>query len=272
MQKFEPLINVTIPVYNEEKQLAHSVRRLWNHLVEHCRFSFEIVIADNGSTDGTPEAARRLAAELHCVRCYFLRQKGRGRALKAAWTSSRADVLSYMDVDLSTDLAAFPPLVEAVLSEGFDLAAGSRLLKPAWTTRGLKRETISRGYNALIRLLFQRGFSDAQCGFKAISQTAAAALLPMVQDNAWFFDTELLLLAESQGYRIFDLPVRWKDDPESTVRLIPTIMEDLKGLARMRTTLRGGRDQKAPPSRPVLAGGRFSMAASEIAITHTERR
>jgi hypothetical protein len=163
-----------------------------------------------------------------------LDEKGRGRAVKTAWNESKADILSYMDCDLSTDLAAFPPLIESMISGRFDVAVGSRLLKPSLTTRGIRRETISRGYNLLIKASFHTKFSDAQCGFKAITKRAAQELLPLVEDNGWFMDTELLILAEKLGYRIFDLPVRWKDDPDTRVKIWSTAIEDIRGLLRLR--------------------------------------
>lgn len=235
------LVNVTIPVFNEEVRLAASMPKLHWFLCEHCRFPFEIVIADNASTDRTLEVARSFADTHQTVRVMHLAEKGRGRAVKHSWSASRADILSYMDVDLSTDLAAFPPLIEALHGGSYDLAVGSRRLKSSLTTRGLKREIISRCYMLLVKILFQTKFSDAQCGFKAITRSAATALLPLVEDNGWFMDTELLILAEKLGYRIFDLPVRWVDDPDSRVRIWSTALGDIKGLVRVRRNLATGR-------------------------------
>jgi glycosyltransferase involved in cell wall biosynthesis len=232
-----PLINITVPVLNEAGQLAASIGTLHRFLSEHCRFEFEIVVADNGSTDGTLSIARDLAGKCPSVRVLRLEEKGRGRALKRAWRESRAEICSYMDVDLSTDLHAFPSLVESLIGGGFDLAIGSRLLKPALTTRGIKRELISRCYNLLVKAAFRTRFSDAQCGFKAITRPAAQTLLPLVEDNGWFLDTELLVLAEKLGYRIFDLPVQWNDDPDSRVKIARTAWEDLKGIVRVRRNL-----------------------------------
>jgi hypothetical protein len=129
----------------------------------------------------------------------------------------------------------------ALAGVGFDLAAGSRLLKPCLTTRGFKRELISRCYNRLVKAVFRTRFSDAQCGFKAITRPAAQALLPLAEDNGWFLDTELLVLAEKLGYRIFDLPVQWNDDPDSRVRIARTAWEDIKGIVRVRRNLWRGR-------------------------------
>ncbi|MEX0736798.1 MAG: dolichyl-phosphate beta-glucosyltransferase [Bacteroidota bacterium] len=228
------LVNVTIPVFNEEKILPSSIATLHTFLTKHCRFEWEIVIADNASTDGTLDVAQRLGKELKGVRVVHLDQKGRGRALKKVWSESRADILSYMDVDLSSNLYAFPPLVEALISGGFDIGIGSRLLKASTTRRSLKREVVSRTYNLLVKAFFFTKFSDAQCGFKAITKEAAGRLLPKIEDTGWFFDTELLVIAEKSGYRIFDLPVSWVEDLDSRVKIVRTAMDDIQGLIRVR--------------------------------------
>lgn len=235
-----PTVNVTVPVYNEVRRLARCVPKLHGFLTGLGGLNFEIVLADNGSTDGTLALAEELARQHRGVRVMHLEEKGRGRALKAAWERSEADVLSYMDVDLATDLAAFPALVEAVAGQGYDIAIGSRLLPGSQTRRGWKRELLSRGYRRLVKLFFQVRFSDAQCGFKAITRGAGQALLPWVEDNGWFFDTELLVLAERFGYRVGEVPVAWVDDPDSRVRLVSTAWGDLKGLLRVRRKLRRG--------------------------------
>ena len=227
-------VNITIPVLDEERELSSSVRRLLEFAAGHCRFESEVVIAENGSTDRTWEIAGALCLAYPGVRRVRLGEKGRGRAVKKAWSESDCDVLSYMDVDLATELWAFPPLVEAIISGGYDLAVGSRLLKPRLTTRGIKREFTSRLYNRLIRLFFSPSFSDAQCGFKAVSRKAARGLLPLVEDGGWFMDTELLLLADRLGYRVFDCPVRWVNDLDSRVAVCQTALLDLKGLFRLR--------------------------------------
>ncbi len=229
---------LAIPVYNEEAQLAGSIGALRHFLKANCPFETRIVIADNGSTDGTLAIARSLC-ELHAeIRVVHLDLKGRGRALKRVWSEAEADILTYMDVDLSTDMRAFPPLVEALVSGQFDLVTGSRLLRGSQTQRSWKRDIISRCYNALVKCLFHAKFSDAQCGFKGITREAAGRLLPAVEDPGWFFDTELLLVAEKCGYRVLDLPVKWIDDPDSRVRIFSTAWHDLKGLVRIRRNLR----------------------------------
>jgi glycosyltransferase involved in cell wall biosynthesis len=234
------LVNVTIPVYNEEIILPKSIASLHSFLEHHCRFDWEIVIANNASIDGTLEVAKRLSKELSNVRVVHLDQKGRGRALKKTWTESRADILSYMDVDLSSNLFAFPPLIEGLLSGGFDIGIGSRLLKASTTKRSLKREAISRVYNLMVKSFFFTKFSDAQCGFKALTRKAADELLPKIEDNGWFFDTELLVIGERLGYRVFDLPVSWVEDMDSRVKIVRTALDDIRGLIRVKGKFRRG--------------------------------
>lgn len=228
-----PVLDVVIPVYNEEKDLDPCVRRLHAYLREVVPYRYRITVADNASTDGTLAIARRLADEISEAEVHHLDQKGRGRALNAVWSSSDAQVLAYMDVDLSTDLAALLPLVAPLISGHSDLAIGSRLARGARVVRGSKREFVSRCYNLILRGTLAAKFSDAQCGFKAIRADVARRLLPLVEDGGWFFDTELLVLAERSGLRIHEVPVDWIDDPDSSVDIVGTATADLKGVARM---------------------------------------
>ena len=239
--------NITIPVFNEEVRLARCIPRLHQFLSANLQLDWEIVVASNGSTDRTEAVARQLSRSYGGVHVVHIPEKGRGGALKAVWLDSRADVLSYMDVDLATGLEAFPALIEAVASGGFDLATGSRLLPGARVTRGWKREAISRSYNLLLKALLRTRFSDAQCGFKAITKAAAGELLPLVEDTGWFFDTELLVLAEKLGCRICDIPVRWIDDPDSRVKILKTALADIRGLVRLQRNLREAKDRCRAP-------------------------
>ncbi len=229
----QPVIEIVVPVYNEQCTLEHSIRRLHEFLSEQMPFAWRIVIADNASTDATLAIGRTLAIELPGVTVLHLDAKGRGRALRAAWSASDADVLCYMDVDLSTDLRALLPLVAGLISGHSDVAIGTRLAAGSRTVRGPKRELISRTYNTLLRLALRARFSDAQCGFKAIRADAAQKLLPAVRDQGWFFDTELLVLAQRQGLRIHEVPVDWVDDPDSRVDIARTAAEDLRGVTRL---------------------------------------
>jgi putative flippase GtrA len=229
----EPEVEVVVPVYNEERTLARSIRRLHRFLGSEFPFSWRIVIADNASTDITPDIAATLARELPRVAWIRLEEKGRGRALRAAWSASDARVVCYMDVDLSTDLRALLPLVAPLLSGHSDVAIGTRLAHGARVVRGPKRELISRGYNRLLHATLRARFSDAQCGFKAVRREALEPLLGTVRDNGWFFDTELLVVAQRRGLRIHEVPVDWIDDPDSRVQIVRTALEDLRGVARL---------------------------------------
>ncbi|MGC4785051.1 glycosyltransferase [Micromonospora zamorensis] len=234
------VLDVVIPVYNEETDLGSCVRRLHSHLSEHFPYPFRITIADNASVDDTLTVAHGLAGELPGVEVLHLDAKGRGRALSAAWSASSAPVLAYMDVDLSTDLAALLPLVAPLISGHSDLAIGTRLARTSRVVRGAKREVISRAYNLLLRGALAARFSDAQCGFKAIRADVAVELLPLVRDTGWFFDTELLVLAQRAGLRIHEVPVDWVDDPDSRVDIVATALADLRGMGRLGRALLTG--------------------------------
>jgi glycosyltransferase involved in cell wall biosynthesis len=247
-------VDIVVPVRNEERDLAPSVRRLAGYLRESFPFSARITIADNGSTDATWAIAGQLA---------------RGRALRAIWSRSEAEVLAYMDVDLSTDLNALLPLVAPLLSGHSDLAIGTRLARGSRVIRGPKRELISRGYNLLLRTLMGARFSDAQCGFKAIRRDQARALLPLTQDTGWFFDTELLVLAERAGLRIHEIPVDWIDDLDSRVDIIATALADLRGMARLgiglaRGSIRVPRLRGPAPGGSPPPGGNLRLRAGTV--------
>ncbi|MFN8018118.1 MAG: glycosyltransferase [Acidimicrobiales bacterium] len=228
-------VEVVIPVHDEAAVVESSVRRVHAHLERELVRPWQLTIAENGSTDDTLAIVERLATELDRVRARHLDEPGRGRALRTTWSASHAAVRAYLDVDLSTDLAHHVPLVELVAG-GADVAIGSRLAPGADTRRGPRREGISRTYNALVRRTLRVPFHDAQCGFKAISARTAELVLPDVADDGWFFDTELLVLAHRRGLRVAELPVRWVDDPDSSVRIVATAIEDLRGIARLART------------------------------------
>ena len=232
-------MDVVIPCYNEVSVLRASVERTLRLFEEQPRYDWRLVIADNGSNDGTSELARELEAEHERVRALVLTVKGRGIALREAWLGSDADVVSYMDVDLSTDLGHLPELVGMVAEGGYDVASGSRLARGSETTRSLKREVISRCYVLIIRAFFPRlRISDAQCGFKAAARRAVEAVVPGIEDRGWFFDTELLVRAHQAGFRVGELPVQWVEDPDTKVHIVSTATEDIRGLVRLRFGLR----------------------------------
>ncbi|MDX2057654.1 MAG: glycosyltransferase family 2 protein [Gemmatimonadales bacterium] len=251
-------LDVVIPVLNEAHVLAKSVATVREFLRTEAtprQWTWRVVVVDNGSTDGTDRVALDLvAAHPDEVRFIQLPQRGRGRALRHAWTQSDADIVSYMDVDLSTELAALPKLVEAIADHGYDLGTGSRLLPASRTTRSTKREVISRLYNLMVKTVLWTSFSDAQCGFKVLSRRVVQDIIPEVKDQSWFFDTELLVLAEKRGYRLKDLPVEWIEDDDSRVKIIKTAWEDIKGVARVRWKL--WREVFSPAQRPAPASRR----------------
>ncbi len=262
-----PDVEFTVPVYNEERTLESNIRRLHSFLADHLPFTFEITVIDNASVDQTWVIAGQLEQQVPGVRALRLEEKGRGLALRSVWPTSRARVVAYMDVDLSTDLAAVLPLVGPLLSGHCDMAIGSRLTPSSHVKRGWKREAISRCYNLILRTALHVRFSDAQCGFKAMRTDVARELVPLVLDGSWFFDTELLVIAERAGLRIHEVPVDWVDDPDSRVKIVPTALADLRGVIRMRRALTAGtlpiddlREHlsRRPPSDPVPAVPRES--------------
>lgn len=257
-------LEIVVPVYNEQVGLGPSVHRLHAYLAEELRYPFQITIADNASTDDTLAIAEDLAVVLDRVRVVHLPNKGRGGALKAVWGASSAKVLAYMDVDLSTDLRALLPLVAPLISGHSDVAIGTRLARGSRVTRGPKREFVSRGYNLLLRGTLGARFSDAQCGFKAVRADAAAELLPMIEDTGWFFDTELLVLAQRADLRIHEVPVDWVDDPDSRVDIVATAAADVRGIVRLGSSLMRG---KLPLAQVRTALGRDASDATPPGVS-----
>lgn len=235
------LADILLPVYNEEHVLEKSINTLREFLQDNVTdFDWIITVGDNASTDNTIEVARELEKQFDDVRVFHLDQKGRGRMVKYAWQESEADILSYMDIDLSTDLKDLPPMIMAII-EGYDVVIGSRQYKGAEVKRSFKREAISRGYIWMLKLLLGFPFTDAQCGFKAVSKQLVNDLFPMIEDDEWFFDTELLYLAYRNGYKVKELPVRWIEDTDSRVKITRTAWLDIKGIFRMRKYERLGK-------------------------------
>ncbi len=273
------VLDVVVPVHDEEHTLAACVHRLHDHLDATYPYPFRITVVDNASTDSTWDVATLLAERLPAVRTIRMAEKGRGRALKRAWLASDALVLAYLDVDLSSDLDALWPLVAPLMSGHSDLAIGTRLHRSSRVVRGPRRELVSRCYNLLLHASLRVGFTDAQCGLKAIRADVAAELLPYVEDPAWFFDTELLVLAERSGLRIHEVPVDWYDDPDSRVDVVGTARDDLRGIARMRRELAAGRlpvdDLRRRLGRTMPEGGglggqvvRFGLVGALTTVLH----
>jgi glycosyltransferase involved in cell wall biosynthesis len=239
--KNKKLVDVLLPVYNEEHVLEKSVTTLRKFLQDNVTdFDWIITIGDNASIDRTLEIGKELEKRFEDVRVFHLPQKGRGRMVKYAWQKSEAEILSYMDIDLSTDLNAFPPIIRAII-DGYDVAIGSRQYKGSEVERSFKRELISRGYIWILKLLLGFPFTDAQCGFKAASKKLVNDLFGMIEDDEWFFDTELLFLAYKNGYKVKELPVRWIEDTDSRVKIARTAWLDIKGVFRMRKYRRQGK-------------------------------
>jgi putative flippase GtrA len=254
-------VEVVVPAYNEAPDLEASVTRLRRYLDESFPFRTVVTIVDNGSTDGTPLVAQRLASTMDGVQALVLARKGRGYALRTAWSASEAAVVAYMDVDLATSLSALLPLVGSVLSGHSDLAVGTRLAPGSRVVRGPKRELISRGYSHMVRLSLRSRVSDFQCGFKAIRRECALQILPLVDDNEWFFDTELIVTAERLGVRISETPVEWTDDPTSSVDIVRTALDDLHGIWRMARRRQPGHRRALTPA---IANGPSQASAEQL--------
>ena len=229
-------VDIMIPVLNEAHVLEKSVATLRDFCRANLPWTWRVVVVDNGSTDGTQDVARRLKEQFpEEVDFYHLEQRGRGRALRYAWTKSTADVCAYMDVDLSTELEALKKIVDPILAGQADVSTGSRLHKgQSKVTRSLKRYILSKVYNIMVRQILNTRIRDHQCGFKAASRRAIINVVPQIQDESWFFDTELLVLAEKQGYKVFEQPVRWIEDQDSRVKIVKTATDDIKGILRLR--------------------------------------
>lgn len=231
-------VEITIPVYNEEKELEVNIQKLYDFCKKNLtKYDWQITIADNASSDNTPIIAATLQKKNPKINLFRLEEKGRGRAVKKSWSKSIADYCVYMDLDLSTDLKHLPSLIKA-LEKGYDIAIGSRLAKGANVEgRTLLREITSRTLNFFfIQMWFRTHFTDAQCGFKAVTRKVVDQLIPKIKDNDWFFDGELLIVGEKSGYKIHEEPVHWIDNPGSTVRLVSTIWGDVKVMWRLITT------------------------------------
>lgn len=227
------IVEVALPIYNEEQELEKNTLILHNYLKQIYHNDFIITIADNASTDSSPQIANKLVLKYPNIRYFVLPEKGRGRAIKKVWLNSNAKVMAYMDIDLSTKLESFPKIVNAILKDGYDLAVGSRLLlRSKIYKRPIYREILSRGLNIIIKIMFYTKFSDAQCGFKALSGKRKK-MLSLIKDDKWFFDSELLIVAEKSNLKIYEEPVVWVDNPGSTVRVIGTVTGDFLGLLRL---------------------------------------
>ncbi len=204
-------VSIILPAHNEAGKIDEAVRQT-KQAMAAVTPSYELLIAEDGSVDGTAERARALAATDPYVRHLHSDVRlGRGKALNRAFKVARGAVIMFMDVDLSTDLAYLQPLISAIRDEHYDIAIGSRLLSASETKRSVKRSTLSTVYNFLVRLMLRSKLRDHQCGFKAFRRTSLLHILDEITDEHWFWDTELLVRAQRTGYRIKELPVHWED-------------------------------------------------------------
>lgn len=226
-------INLTIPVYNEEKVLTTNINKLVSFLTEKIKEdNWQIIIANNASTDNTAKLAEQLASQNSKIKTFNLDIKGRGHALKYSWLNFPADILAYCDVDLATDINKLPELFSLIKND-CDLAIGSRYLPDSASCRKFKRLIISKGYIFLVKIFFKTKLTDFQCGFKALSQRLASIIVPKLKDGGWFFDTELILLAgndANHNFIIKELPVNWQENKNSKVKFFISIIKFIKNL------------------------------------------
>ena len=234
------LINITFPVYNEEKVLEQKIKKFYNFLKNNKKFKykFEIIISDNKSTDRTKIIGKKLEKKYNEIKYLRVERKSRNYAIKKSWLSSKAEIVSYMDIDLSTDLKYFIPMINMLIEEKYELVVGNRLGKNSKVlNRNLKREILSRGYNLLLRIIFFHKIKDHQCGFKGMYKSSFVDLNKNIKDikeEIWFFDTELILRAVRNKMKIGEIDVKWTDDLDSSVNVIKAIIEDLKGIYRVK--------------------------------------
>ncbi|MBG0815454.1 glycosyltransferase [Planomonospora sp. ID82291] len=245
-------VEIVIPVLNEERALPGCIRTVHRFLTDFFPPAWTVTIVDNGSTDATWETAQRLSRTMTGVRARRLERRGKGIAVKEAWRDSGADIVAFMDVDLSTGLHALLPLVSAVASGHCEIAIGTRLAGGSRIERGVRRELISRLYNGMLRIGFAADFTDATCGFKAARTDVVRPILDRVEDDGWFFDTELLLVAQYNGARIVEIPVDWVEDADSRVDVWRTAAADFRGLARVSRAISRGRARVEIPPVPAL--------------------
>lgn len=239
MKNENPHVLLVIPIYNEEKIIENTVRETIKYLNENTKYSYILVVADNASTDSSPEIVKNLQKEIPFLEYVRLPKKGRGLALHTVWKDFNAEVVAYMDADLSSPLTSLPNIIDPILNNESDVTFGSRLLPPGQAiNRKGKRELTSQGYNFLLQFILGATFKDAQCGFKAISKEKFNQVEEEIKNQNWFYDTELLLISQYKGLRLKEVPITWVDDPDSSVKVFKTIVENLKEMGRVYFTYR----------------------------------
>lgn len=232
---------IVLPVYNEEKIIEGHALKILNYCQQNLQDDFQIVIADNASSDATSQIAQRLTQLYPQIKYYHLEQRGKGLAIKSVWRKFEADFYIFMDADLSTDLSALPNLLEVLKTSGADLVAGSRYLKNSQIKRSSGRLIISKIYNLIINILFRCSIHDLANGFKGANRLVVEKILPLTKNEKWFFDSELTLLTHHYGYRVKEIPVAWQEHrtTKSRVNIISTSLEYLIELIKLKLRLIG---------------------------------
>lgn len=235
-------IDVLLPIYNEEKILDANIRLLFGYCQHHLAGDWQLMLIINGSVDQSLTIAENLAQEFEQIKIINLPTGGKGQALKTGLQYSTAEVAVYMDIDLAVALSALPPLISLVAENKGALAIGSRLLPASQTERSWLRNYSSKLYNWLANTLLRCQISDWQCGFKAMNLDVRQAVVPLIQDNYWFFDTELIALAQKNNLRIAELPVSWSENRyavrQSKIRPIRDGFIFLKNLWQLKKRLK----------------------------------
>lgn len=232
---------IVIPAFNEESVLKQSVLKIFDFCESNLPDAYQIIIADNKSTDQTAKIGRALAQRLRPVDYLYVGLKGKGAAIRSGFSKYSADIYCFMDADLATDLSALPLLIKGI-NQGWDVVIGSRFAKESKVRRSLPRKIFSWGYHAIAKIFLNLKIKDLPCGFKGINQKVKENVLPQVRNNEWFFDSELVVLAEKQGYKIKEIPISWSDPrkgrDKSRVRTLPLAINYLKEIIALRKRLR----------------------------------
>ena len=233
------MIVVTVPAYNESKNLRKCVEFLLKETLP-LKEDFCIVIAEDGSTDGTDVVAKCLeGANSKVIHFHSAQKLGRGLALKRAWNKVDGDIYVFIDADLATNMKYYPQLINSI-REGNDLATGSRYIKGAKVNRPFLRDFTSRFYNKLIRMMYKDKVFDHQIGFKAFSKRLIKDELNNCRSNGWFWDTEIIVRSIHKNYKVVEFPVEWKEKQRkntSLKRLISDVIIHGTGLIRLKGSL-----------------------------------
>ena len=228
---------IIIPTHNDEKIISKNIAYIDSYIKKNFTElkNYKIAVIENGSCDNTKIICKRLSKKYSNISFSYLIKKGRGGALRYAMKKNKADIYCYMDSDLSTNLSCFKNLIENMQS--YDILIGTRYHPSSKIKRGFRRLFLSKIYNKLVQLFFKVRFSDFQCGFKAFNKKVIKNLLPQIQDNSWFFDTEFLIIAYKNNYKIYELPIIWKESSNSSVKIFRDSIYHLIKLFELRIRL-----------------------------------